>query len=218
MNTILPFHDRRMGSCGVAHPDNEVFVIDEHDKELPVGGVGEIAIRPREPYFLCSGYYKMPEATAKALRNCLWHTGDFGRKDEDGFLYFVDRSKDAIRKSGERIASLDIETIANTYPNIYECAVIGIPSGMTEDEIMLVIQPKKEAELRPEEIVKYLDDRLPYFMVPRYVRFVESIPKSEVQRIQKFVLREEGITKDTWDRIQAGCKLKREIDRELKKK
>ena len=213
INTLLPLSDRRPGSCGVEVPDNEVKLFDAFDNEVPVGDVGEIVVRPKESFFICSGYYKMPEATAEAMRNCWWHTGDLGRRDRDGFFYFVDRKKDAIRRAGENIASRDIETAVNLFPGVLESAAIPVPAELGEDDILVVVRLSPETHIVPADLIRSLEQHLPHFAVPRYIRIKESLPKSIAERIQKFQLRQEGITPDTWDRVKAGIMLKHELSR-----
>jgi len=140
----------------------------------------------------------------------LWfHTGDFGYRDEDGYFYFVDRKKDALRRSGENISSFEVEGVINSHPKILESAVFAVPSELGEDEVKTAIVLKSGEKMAPEELISFCNDRMAYFAVPRYVEFKESLPKTPTSRVEKYKLREEGITKDTWDRVKAGVKLKR---------
>jgi carnitine-CoA ligase len=118
--------------------------------------------------------------------------------------------KDAIRRRGENISSFEVEAEIGAYPKIRESAVVGVPSEFGEDEVMAIVAPVPGANIDPEEIISFLTPRLPHFMVPRYLRFMAELPKTPTQKIEKHVLRSQGITEDTWDREQAGIHLKRE--------
>jgi crotonobetaine/carnitine-CoA ligase len=209
---IIPpklYEPRRPGCCGQPIDDYEVRIVDDDDLPLPPREVGEIVMRPREPYTMMSGYYKMPEATLEAFRNLWFHTGDHGYFDEDGFLYYVGRKKDAIRRRGENISAFEIETIVNQHPAVLESAAIAVPSELGEDEVKIVVVLKEGEQLLPEALIRFCEERLAYFMIPRYVEIKEALPKNPSQRIEKYKLRAEGITPATWDREQAGVKLKR---------
>ena len=130
-------------------------------------------------------------------------------KNAEGNLYFVDRIKDAIRRRGENISSFEVENEINAHPDVLECAVIPVESEHTEQEVMAIVVPNSPGKLNPKDLVKFLEPRMPYFMVPRYINVVEAIPKTPTGKIQKFTLRETGITASTWDRVAAGVKLER---------
>ena len=130
-------------------------------------------------------------------------------KDERGNLYFIDRTKDAIRRRGENISSIEVENEINAHYQVFECAVVPIPSADTEQEVMAVVVNQPKAGPDPEALIQFLEPRLPYFMIPRYVRFIEALPKTPTGKVQKFVLRDNGLTEDTWDRDMSGLKLKR---------
>jgi carnitine-CoA ligase len=196
--------DRRFGSCGRPVPAFEVEIHDEAGRRVAPGTPGEIVVRPRHPHTIIEEYYRMPEATAAAFRDGWFRTGDRGRCDADGWFTFLDRTKDAIRRRGENISSWEVEQVLNDHPSIEETAVIGVPSELTEEEVLAVVKMKDGLELAPEAILDHAQARLPHFAVPRYVRFVPELPKNPQQRIQKFLLREQGITTDTWDREDAG--------------
>ena len=143
------------------------------------------------------------EATAEAFRGIWFHTGDRGRQDEDGWFTFVDRLKDAIRRRGENISSWEVEQVLNDNEAVEETAVVGVPSELTEEEVLAVVKLKPGYELTPEGLLDFAQTRLPHFAVPRYVRFVDELPKNHAQRIQKPVLREQGV-EDAWDREDVG--------------
>ena len=191
-------------TCGWVTEDRyEVRIVDEYDKELPPGQAGEAVVRAKKPWILMAGYWNNPEATAKAWRNQWVHTGDMLMKDEQGNLYFVDRTKDAIRRRGENISSMEVENEINAHEEVLECAVVPVASEHTEQEVMAVIVPKPTGTIDPVELIRFLEPRMARFMLPRYIDLVEELPKTATGKIQKFVLRERGLTPTTWDREQA---------------
>jgi carnitine-CoA ligase len=207
--TFNPFDQPKIGSCGKETPGFKVMIVDDNDFEVPPGEMGEIVAIPRVPWSTSLGYYNMPEKTLELTRNCMYHTGDWGYLDEGGFMYFVDRKKDYIRRRGENISSFEVERIVNAHPKVAESAAIGVQSDQLEDEVKVVIITKEGEHLAPGELLSFCEERMPYFAVPRYVEFVESLPKTVTDRVQKNKLREFGITENTWDREKAGYKVKR---------
>jgi len=200
----------KAGTCGKVRPGVEVRLVDGNDCEVPVGAVGEMLVRMDRPWAMNSGYYKNPEATAAAWRNGWFHTGDAFRCDVEGYFYFVDRVKDAIRRRGENISSFEVESEIVAHPDVREAAVIGVPSEFSEDEVMAVIAAVPGCTVDFVALTKFLSTRLPYFMVPRYIRILEELPKTASAKVVKAELRIAGITIDTWDREAAGISLKRE--------
>ena len=209
----IPIHvkvdDRRPGSCGKPMDIYDLKLFDDEDNEVPIGDVGEIVFRPIEPYIMMSEYYNMPEKTMEACRNLWFHTGDLGRMDEDGYFYFVDRKKDALRRRGENISSFEVERAINTHPKILESAAVAVKSGLAEDEVKICVVLKPGESLDYEELIHYSNDRMPYFAVPRYVEFMDSLPKTPTERVQKYILKQAGVTDATWDREKAGIKITR---------
>lgn len=201
---------KKLGTCGTIRPGVDVRLVDENDCEVPVGNVGEMIVRTDRPWAMNSGYHKNPEATAKAWRNGWFHTGDAFRRDSEGYFYFVDRVKDAIRRRGENISSFEVENDVTAHPDVREAAVIGVPSEYSEDEVMAVIAPVPGAQIDLVSLMEFLVARMPYFMVPRYVRVMEELPKTPTAKVMKAELRTEGITPDTWDREAAGIRLKKD--------
>jgi crotonobetaine/carnitine-CoA ligase len=194
--------DRPAGAAGLAADEwFDVALVDpETDEEVPVGQVGELVVRPKVPFISSNGYFGMPDRTVEAWRNLWFHTGDALRRDEDGWFYFVDRFKDALRRRGENISSYEVETAVLSHPAVAECAVIAVPaeSEAGEDEVMAYLVTR--GEVTPEEIWTWCEGRIPAFAVPRYLRFVDALPKTPSQRVQKAKLRAAGITPDTHDR------------------
>jgi len=158
---------------------------------------------------MMSGYYKMPEATLEAFRNLWFHTGDLGYLDDDGFLFYVGRKKDAIRRRGENISAYEIETVVNEHPAVLESAAIAVPAELGEDDVKIVVVLKPDAKLTPEELIRFCESGMAYFMIPRYVEFVSSLPKNPSQRIEKYKLRANAISESVWDREKAGITLSR---------
>lgn len=194
--------DRPAGAAGLAADEwFDVQLVDpETDEEVPVGAVGELVVRPKVPFISSNGYFNMPDRTVEAWRNLWFHTGDALRRDEEGWFYFVDRFKDALRRRGENISSYEIETSILSHPAVLECAVIAVPASAEagEDEVMAYLVTQEETT--PESIWEWCEGRIPSFAVPRYLRFVDELPKTPSQRVQKAKLRAAGITRDTHDR------------------
>lgn len=209
----IPVHvrvdDRRPGSCGKPMDIYELKLVDDNDEEVPPGEIGEIVFRPRVPYVMMSEYYRMPEKTLEAFRNLWFHSGDLGRKDEDGYFYFVDRKKDALRRRGENISSFEVERAINSHPKVLESAAVAVKSELAEDEVKICVVLRDGEALTPEELIAYANDRMPYFAVPRYVEFMDALPKTPTERVQKYLLKEAGVTARTWDREKAGVKVTR---------
>jgi crotonobetaine/carnitine-CoA ligase len=155
------------------------------------------------------GYLNNAEATAKVWRNLWFHTGDLGQLDNRGSLTFVDRKKDYLRRRGENISSFEVERAILTHPDVLETAVLGIPSDLSEEEVMAFVVPRPGAELNYVDLLTHCVDNMPYFAVPRYIEFLDSLPKNPVGRVQKFTLRERGVTTETYDREAAGYVIQR---------
>lgn len=205
-STILraPMGHAEPGLAGWLRPDFEARLVDENDIEVPEGAVGELVVRTCDPWSVMDGYHAMPEATVKAWRNQWLHTGDAFRRDATGRWYFLDRLKDAVRRRGENVSSFEVESEINEHPAVLESAVIAVPSDASEDEIMACVVLKPGHDLEPGALLAFLDARLPYFMVPRYVEFMERLPKTPTEKVQKQVLRTRGVTAATYDRPPPG--------------
>jgi len=199
----------KLGSFGKVADGYEVRIVDNDDNEAPPGEVGEIISRPTRPNLMMAGYYKLPEKTLEASRNLWFHTGDYAFKDHDGYFYFVDRKKDYLRVGGENISSMQVEATVNTHSNIAESAAIGIRTEGGEDAMVLFIVLKPNQSLAPEEFMTWAEERLPRFAMPRYIEFLEQLPKTPTERIEKYKLKEKGISANAWDRVKEGYKLKK---------
>lgn len=198
------------GYCGRVRPPFEARIVDENDMEVGTNIPGELVVRSDEPWVISPGYHGMPEASASAWRNGWFHTGDEFVCDEEGRYYFVDRLKDAIRRRGENVSSVEVERELLEHPAVGEAAIVGVPAPSGDEEILAVVAPKDGASIVELDLINHLAQRLAYFMVPRYIRVVDSLPKTPTNKTEKYVLRSAGVTEDTWDREMAGLRLRRE--------
>ena len=195
------------GSAGRLREGYQVRIVDEDDYEVPANTLGEITVRAEEPWLLMTGYWRNPEATAEAWRNYWFHTGDAGMYDEDGYFYFLDRMKDAIRHRGENISSMELEAVVNDAPTVVESAAIGVPSELGEEDIKLFVVPSSDG-FDPLALMEYLQPRLPRFMMPRYIVAVDELPKTPTEKVRKHELRANR-DDDVWDREDAGFMTRR---------
>lgn len=186
--------DEPHGSCGKPRFPYEVEIHDEGDDEVRRGEVGEIVIRSLEPDVIMKGYWGMPAETVAAFRNLWLHTGDLGRMDEDGRLFFEGRKTDSIRRRGENISAFEIEQVLHDHPAVQEGVAVGVRSELTEEDVKAFIVRKPGAILEAEELRDFCRGRMARFMVPEHVEFVDEIPKTETGKPAKYRLlqREEG--------------------------
>jgi crotonobetaine/carnitine-CoA ligase len=204
----------RVGSCG--RPVDRLFdirIVDpDTDEPLPAGQVGEITVTPKHPWVMMQGYLAMPDKTVEAWRNLQFHTGDAGFFDDDGYLHFVDRGKDRIRRRAENISSYDIEAAAGSHPAVTEAAAVGVPSAYDgDDDVKLcVVAP---GGVDPVELFEHLVRNLPHHMVPMYIEQLDSLPRTPTNKVQKQPLRDAGITSSTWDRKAAGMSVRETSER-----
>ena len=190
----------RPGCMGWLQPGFDARVVDANDFELPDGEAGELLLRADAPFAFSSGYFGQPEATLAAWRNLWFHTGDRVVREGDGAFRFVDRIKDAIRRRGENISSYEVEQVLQAHPAVAAVAVYPVRSELAEDEVMAAVVAREGATLDPAELAGFCRTRLPYFAIPRYVEVVADLPRTENGKVQKFRLRERGVTAATWDR------------------
>ncbi len=203
-----PVHDAQY--VGSVRSDMfELSVLDENDQEVPPGVLGEIAVRPKQPWTTMLGYWNQPEWTVSMWRNQWLHSGDAGRRDDLGGVYFVDRIKDAIRRRGENISSMEVEGIVSQHPAVAECAVYPVTSEFSEQDVAVAVVCKPGADMEMEPFIRWLEPKMAYFMVPRYVTVLDELPKTPTGKIQKYTLRERGVTNESWDREASGIKLTR---------
>lgn len=197
------------GTSGRLNDDFDVRIFDDDDRETAPGDVGEIVCRPRRPNVMFEGYWRRPEATAAVLSNCWFHTGDLGRFDDEGFLVFVDRKKDYLRRRGENISSFEMESAYLHHEAISEVAVHSVLSELTEDDVKVSAVLTPGSALTADELFEWSLDRVPYFALPRFIEFRAELPKNAVGRVLKHRLRDEGVTAGTWDREAAGVTFER---------
>ena len=192
---------RRKGSCGRINAETfDVRLVDDFDNEVGIDEVGEIVVRPRQPFSMLSEYYNMPQESLAAFRNLWFHTGDAARADAEGFLYFVDRKKDAIRRRGENISSFEVESVINKLPGVLECAAVAVKSELAEDDVKICIVRQPDAIVHAQEIWSFCEQNMPRFWVPRYIEFFEELPKTPNQKVQKYLLRDKCAGGDLHDR------------------
>jgi crotonobetaine/carnitine-CoA ligase len=199
-----------IATCGKPRAGVEARLVDDHDCEVAQGEVGELILRTDTPWAMNHGYNKAPEATARAWRNGWFHTGDAFRTDRDGNYFFVDRFKDAIRRRGENISSFEVELEVGAHPAVREAAAISVPSEHGEDEVLVAVSLSEGSTLDAADLIGFLTPRMAHFMVPRYVRILEDLPKTPTNKIEKYLLRKDGVTPDTFDRDTAGIVIKSE--------
>lgn len=188
-------------SSGRPNDSIELALLDDDDNAVATGEVGEMCVRPKEPFGIFNGYFGDPAATLAAFRNLWYHTGDLARCDDKGHYYFVDRKADYIRHKGRSISSFQIEATVNAHPAVLQSAAFGIEAELSSEaeiKVDAVLQPG--AELTPEDLCRHVNDNAPYFAVPRYVEFVDELPLTPNGRVRKFELRARGVTDATWDR------------------
>jgi carnitine-CoA ligase len=199
------------GAMGRAQPGFDVRIVDENDCDVPDGTAGELLVRHHEPYSIACGYFGNAEATVDAWRDLWFRTGDRVYRAADGVYHFLDRIKDAIRRRGENISSWEVENALSLHPDIVNAAVIGVSSEMTEEEVMAFVVLKEGVSLDPAILVRFLEDHLAYFAIPRFWNFVPELPMTENGKVMKHVLRTEGITDRTWDSERADITPDRKV-------
>lgn len=199
-----PYPERREGSAGRVHEDFESQIVDEMDMPVGPGETGEIVVRPKLPFIMMQTYLNRPEATLEACGNLWFHTGDLASMDADGYVYFVDRKKDRIRRRGENISSWDVEHYVSAHPDVEECVALAHPEPTGEDDVRVVLVLKPGRSPAPEAIMDWLQERAPFFMLPRYLEFVDEIPRSPTAKVEKYKLMDSGLAPDAWDREAVG--------------
>ncbi len=196
--------DRQRATIGTPSPSFEVRIVDDYDNDVEPGQPGEIIVRPKRPFVMFSGYWDNAEATVAASRNLWHHTGDMAKQNDVGQLIFVDRKKDALRRRGENISSMELEAAIMALDGVAAVAVCAVPSDMGEDDVKAVLVKEEGAELEPEAVFGFFEDNLPYFAVPRYVHLRDELPANALGRIMKHMLRDEGVTDEMWDFTALG--------------
>lgn len=197
-------HDRRNGSCGRPHGWAEIMIADAGDNPLPANTTGHILIRPKVPNTYMSCYINKPAETIAAWRNLWYHSGDLGRLDDDGYVYFVGREAHWIRRRGENVSAFEVEKAITAHDAIQDCAAVGVPSELGEEDIKAYVQlVEGSAGVAPEEIIAWCKERIAYFKVPRYIQFVDGFPRTMTKNeIARHELRELGVG-EAWDSQKA---------------
>ena len=204
-----PEENTPRGSCGRPSPHFQIEIQDSEGKGVAAGEAGEICIRPRYPATMMNGYFNMPDKTVETIADLWFHTGDRGYLSSTGYLFFLDRLKDSIRRRGENISSFEVERILNGHESVAESAVVPVPSEMGEDEVkaFVVLKPGKQASA--EELFRYAGANMAYFMVPRFIELREELPRTPTMKVKKADLRAEGNGTGTWDCEAAGLRVTR---------
>ena len=187
--TTSPDDPMRYRASGRPVPQYEVAVVDADDNEVPAGTVGELVVRPRVPGVMMTGYHRQPEATLAAFRNLWFHTGDLATIEADGYIRWVDRAADAIRRRGEMISSTEVERAVCTFEAVAECAAVGVPSELGEEEVKLVVVAEPGRTIDPDALARHCQATLPDFCQPRYLEILDELPKGATHKVNKPQLR-----------------------------
>ncbi|MCY3616240.1 MAG: AMP-binding protein [Acidimicrobiaceae bacterium] len=188
-STTSPDDPMRYRASGRPVPQYEVAVVDANDNEVPAGTVGELVVRPRVPGVMMTGYHRQTEATEAAFRNSWFHTGDLATIEDDGYIRWVDRAADAIRRRGEMISSTEVERAVCQFDAVAECAAVGVPSELGEEEVKLVVTAEPGRVVEPVELVRHCEVTLPDFCRPRYLEILDELPKTATHKVNKHQLR-----------------------------
>jgi carnitine-CoA ligase len=201
--------ERRPGRMGIVREGFDARVAAPSGGEAPPGEPGELLVRADEPLAFACGYFAMPDKTAEAFRDGWFHTGDRVVREVDGYFRFVDRIKDAIRRRGENISSFEVEQVLLSHPDVGNVAVFPVPSELAEDEVMAAIVRRAGSTLTERALAEFCAPRLAKFAVPRFIEFVDELPTTENGKVQKYKLRDRGVTGGTWDREAETAQIKR---------
>lgn len=200
--------DGPVGSIGKPAGWCEAKVVDDSGKEVGPDTAGQLLTRIKGEDYRVT-YYKDEKATQEKNRDGWVLSGDYVYYDQDGYFFFVDRQSEAIRRRGENISSWEVEKVINRHPDVFESAVFGVASELGEEDVMAMIVPQPGKTIEPLELIKWCEDKLAYFMIPRFIEFAEKIEKTGTQRARKSELKKRGVTGNTWDLEQSGYKIKR---------
>ncbi len=192
----------RANAIGRPVPWLEVRLVDDNDEDVPVGEVGEIVVRPKEPFVMFAGYFNAPDVTAAGWRNLWHHTGDLARAEPDGQYFFADRKKDYIRYKGRNVSMVEVEAVVAKHPDVADVAAFGRQSAEleSESEIAVAVVPRTPGSLKPEDLARFINDTAPYYFVPRYIELMDELPHNAQYKTDKVALRARPIPPDVWDR------------------
>jgi len=206
--TLIPI-DQREGADTCGKPWTcEVRIFDENDEECEPGEAGEIVVRPLYPGVMFDGYWRRPEETLRVMRGLWFHTGDIGRFDAAGNLIFVDRKKDYMRRGGENISSYEVEEVFRRHPAVLDVAAYGVPSDLSEDEVKISVVLKTPGAITQAALCRWAIERMAYFCVPRYIEFLDELPRAPTGKVLKYMLKERGAG-TAWDRSSSDIVLTR---------
>jgi carnitine-CoA ligase len=191
---------QQQGLMGPVFEGFQARVVDDQDNDVADDTAGELVVRADDPFAFATGYFRAPDRTAEAWRNLWFHTGDRVVRQSDGYFRFIDRLKDAIRRRGENISSFEVEQVLLSHSAVANAAAFPVRSSLAEDEVMAAVILHPGQQLTEAELIGFCEPRLPYFAVPRYLEFVRELPTTENGKVQKYKLRERGVTERTWDR------------------
>ncbi|HEX4595911.1 MAG TPA: AMP-binding protein, partial [Bryobacteraceae bacterium] len=194
---------QKPGLMGPVFEGFQARVIDDQGNDVADDAPGELVVRADDPSAFASGYFRAPEKTAEAWRNRWFHTGDRVVRQSDGYFRFIDRLKDTIRRRGENISSFEVEQVLLSHAAVANAAAFPVRSPLAEDEVMAAVILHPGQQLTEAELIAFCEPRLPYFAIPRYLEFVRELPTTESGKVQKYKLRERGVTEKTWDRETA---------------
>lgn len=204
-NFVCINQDGPAGSIGRVLPYFDVRLIDDEGKDVPAGQVGQIVVRGKRPENTSGSLNKVSTTTPDG-----WiQTGDLAREDSAGYLFFEGRKSDSVRRRGENISAWEVERVVVQHPSVEECALVGVPSGLGDDDLKIFIKLAPAAKLDQLDLIKWCEDRMPYFQIPRYVTFVEELPKTPTHRVKKGELSRSTDDRDCWDLQSTGYALRR---------
>lgn len=210
LSHYTPFAERRAGSCGKTHEDWESRLVDELGREVPVGEVGHMLLRPRLPSIMMDGYVNKPLETLRMFKDLWLQSGDYLRRDADGYHYFVSRARERIRRRGENISPSEIEAIVGSHPAVADCAALAHPAREGEDDVRVVVVCKPDQPLAAVTLMDWLQERTPHFMMPRYIEFhPTALPRNPAGKVEKYKLLDAGLAADAWDREAHGYVIRR---------
>jgi crotonobetaine/carnitine-CoA ligase len=192
-----PGEETPPGSCGRPRPDLELAIRGDDAEPLGPDEVGEIIVRPLLPNAITSGYEGDPEATAEAIVAGWFHTGDLGRRDAAGFVFFADRLKHSIRRRGENVSSWELENLIAAAPGVAEVCAVGVPSPLGEEDVKVMVVPAAGASLEPARLWEWCRERMAAFMVPRYIELAPALPRADTGKVMKEELR--SLDGEVWD-------------------
>jgi carnitine-CoA ligase len=201
----------RGSAIGRPVPWLDVRLVDDNDEDVPPGEVGEIVVRPKEPFVLFAGYFNAPDVTARTWRNLWHHTGDLARADADGQYFFADRKKDYIRYKGRNISMTEVEAVVIRHPDVADAAAFGRQSAEleSESELAVCVVPRPGAQLEAAGLARFINDNAPYYFVPRYIEIASELPRNAQYKTDKVTLRARPLTAGVWDRDLAGFEVTR---------